>query len=190
MEKTPQFTSLKSLQLSLPEILKQQDKRPELVVAALSNPILALEKLGYSFSPEFRKELETRIRFGKDNLDHVQKLETELHGYLGADVSLHSATAVEKSLRGVLQREKKELPSEFKLAPIQARPFGPPVKDPLAALASLHPAISRLVEYRSLQAAHPPLAQPATFEKVLSGHAVTQVTQARFRLSPNRKGSA
>jgi hypothetical protein len=56
--------SWKEAQTVAPTVLERLNADPSLLLAAASNPILALQELGYDISPSFREEFVDRVRFG------------------------------------------------------------------------------------------------------------------------------
>ena len=106
MEKT-QISSLKELQLQMPRIVEEYGNNNELTAIALANPLLALEKIGYTFSPEAKTEIENHVRFGKENASRYMMLKKNIEQSVGATIDITSgrATAVTPSLRMSARRE-------------------------------------------------------------------------------------
>jgi hypothetical protein len=75
-------------------LLAQQEERPELALAALANPILALEELGYRFAPEIRPHMERLARFGEERTAEIEQIEKRLTKTLGPKVDLGDQRAL------------------------------------------------------------------------------------------------
>ena len=56
--KPGKISSLREIQLQVPRILENYADDQELALIALANPLAALEKIGYTFSPSARQEIE------------------------------------------------------------------------------------------------------------------------------------
>jgi hypothetical protein len=78
----------------LPKLVAQQEERPALAIAALANPILALEELGYSFAPEIRPHMERLARFGEDRTVEIEQIEQRLAETLGPEVDIADRRAL------------------------------------------------------------------------------------------------
>lgn len=90
----------------LPKLLELQEERQDLALAALANPLLALEELGYVFAPDIRRHMERLARFGEEKTQQIEEIEARLHRELGEDIDPEDAPAV---ARAVLKRVPAEL---------------------------------------------------------------------------------
>src|ERR1700753_3827428 len=95
---TTTFQSLKELQLAMPRILEAHGNDATLTRIALVNPLLALERAGYSFSPEARREIEEHIRFGKSGAAKYRETVTALQEKLGREANLDDPKLPSSSL--------------------------------------------------------------------------------------------
>ncbi len=192
------IASLDDLHRRLPEMVKQQETHPRLAIAALANPLLALERLGYTIASEIAREVAIRTRFRGEDAERLLTLDQALRTDLGDDADLDDAPTLAPRLLKLMGEtaRKKSVAAPLREAlhkPVIAAPIGrPPLADPLADFRAAHPVIDRLVTYRALDASRPRLASPALFEAILAGKAASPVTAARLRYkrAPERKAGA
>jgi len=166
MEKT-QISSLKELQLQMPRIVEEYGNNNELTAIALANPLLALEKIGYTFSPEAKTEIENHVRFGKENASRYMTLKKNIEQSVGAKIDVDDTQAVKQLLEKEL---KKSAPGDKeKILSAIDKPVSfskSELSDPLQKYKSQHPVLEQLVELRKLQALNPPLATQESIEKI------------------------
>jgi|GEM_PF-6224107 len=72
----------------LPRLFAQQDQHPQLAIAALANPILALEELGYELAPEIALHMQRLARFGAARTAEIEGIEADLRKELGPDAPI------------------------------------------------------------------------------------------------------
>lgn len=187
--------SLDELHRRLPEMVRQQETHPRLAIAALANPLLALERLGYTIEPAIAREAAARTRFSRTDADRLLSLDRELRQALGDDIDLDDMVALApRVLRVVHPPRPKQARTTAKAKvpdtvlrdaiekPPAPVPFGTPrIADPLAGFRDAHPVIEQLLAYRTLEASRPRLASRALFDALLSGKAAAPVTAARLR---------
>ena len=89
----------------MPRILEQHGKDPSLTLLAFANPLLVLEKIGYSFTPEAKEEITAHVRFGKTGAATVQSLKEQLFAATGKPFDLRDAAALQQNLSAVLSRD-------------------------------------------------------------------------------------
>jgi hypothetical protein len=141
----------------------------------LTNPLLAVEELGYELAPGVAREVELRLRFGPGQRKQVRELEERICATAGRRVDPQSAEDLESVLFGELKLRR---PADMgSLGPpdvvdcgrkrVRREPFS--WKDPLTALADAHPIVPLLLEYRDLQASRPPFAPRELYEQLKSG---------------------
>jgi len=196
--------SLDALHRLLPELIRLQDDHPRLALAALANPLLAIEHAGYRIAPGLKREMALRTRFAPADAERLLALEAELRENLGKEADLDNpATFAEPLLRAVASAPAKgsarkaaaASPSGARIDTVRLRsalekPLPPrrqgqlPREDPLSEFASQHPLLARLVAYRSLEQSRPRLADRDQFEGLLAGKTATPVKAARLRYKP------
>ena len=155
-----------------PAILEQLRADPPLLLAALSNPALAVEALGYEIAPAVRDELTTRSRFSKRDAARVHYLEREIFKQAGERFDLKSAADVERVLFGQLKL---------------SRPYEKGKdEDPLEALRGKHPVVDLLLEYRRLDASVPGLAPRKLFDEIRAGKHRLPLSRIEVRFKPRQ----
>ena len=188
----------------LPEFVRLQETHPRLAIAALANPLLALEHGGYKVATAIKREVELRTRFRSNDAETLIAQESRLGAALGVLIDLDDpasftapmlravAEARPKAKRGAKQydcgdddddglRDALEAPlAPHRLGTIRA-------EDPLAAYADRHPLIADFVAYRRLESMRPRLADRPLFESLLVGKTVIPVGKVRFVYKPAPK---
>jgi hypothetical protein len=186
--------TLDELHRCLPELVKLQETHPRLAIAALANPLLAIEQAGYTLAPTIAREAELRVRFRPEDADKLLSLERSLHSVLGQEVDLESPDSfIEPVLRVIAERpakgkragpRKESGPDDQDLRAALERPLsrrpGRPLEDPLEAHAARHPLLAEFVEYRRLEFSRPRLASRDLFEALLTGNVQSPISKARF----------
>ena len=199
------ISSLKELQQQMPRILEQHGKDPSLTLLAFANPLLALEKIGYSFTPDAKEEITAHVRFGKTGAATMQSLKEQIFAATGKPFDLRDAAALQQNLSAVLSREdvntdkpkaRAAASGPQKLALPQAeidvilasvkKPVkieGGKVNDPLEAYRSKHAVIAPLLEYRKLEATHPQLAEKSVAEALVRQKDKFPLKNISFRMN-------
>ncbi|MBO9153708.1 hypothetical protein ACFOTA_15925 [Chitinophaga sp. GCM10012297] len=201
------ISSLKELQQQMPRIIEQHGKDPSLTFLALANPLLALEKIGYSFTPEAKEEIAAHVRFGKTGAEQVKTLQQQIFTATGKPFDLRDAAALRQNLSALLSRPDDEnapkpktkaaaASGPVKLALPQAeidaildsvkRPVkveGGKVTDPLESFNGKHAVITPLLEYRRLEATHPQLAEKSVVEALVKKQDKFPLRNIRFRMN-------
>jgi hypothetical protein len=171
-EKPETITTIEALRRRVPSIVKAINADPSLALRAGANPLLALEELGYSLTPELAADVALRVRFDEPTRKRLAELTVEIHRLAGEPFDIDSPKALGRILIECLKLPAKPdmLPTPIK------RPAGKPVTDPLAALAGMHPIIAPLLEYRALQGGEPALAPADLYRKLQAGGGTGGVT--------------
>ena len=197
------ITSLKELQLMVPRILQQYGDNEQLAYIALANPIAALERIGFSFDPAVREEIEFRIRFGKQGSAKVTQFKKSIFKLTGKNIDINSPDSIQESLVEIFSGNKstgkakkallKSALDEKKLQKILDIISEPPqafedkVKDPLTAYIKDHPIIKEIVRLRKMDVIYPKLADEATINKILEVKDNIPIKNIKFRLSRKNK---
>jgi len=189
------ISSLRELQLQMPRILEEYGNDQSLTLLAFTNPLFALEKIGYSFTSEAREEIIQHIRFGKEGIDKLNKLKADIFTITGQSFNLDDSIIVRERLAKVLSIDETAPKSKSKAAVVRptdaifdavVKPVvvkDGTVEDPLEAYVSEHPVIAPLLEYRKIQVLAPQLASAEVSEKILSQKEKLPFKQLTFRLS-------
>jgi DNA polymerase I-like protein with 3'-5' exonuclease and polymerase domains len=200
--KPGKISTLKELQLQVPRILEEYADNQELAFIALANPLAALEKIGYSFTPSAREEIEDRIRFGKEGAEKVKQLKETIFTAAGKKFDLGSPVEVKTHLKIILSKqpvskEKSKISDEgisqtninaiLKIIEEPVKKKDKDVLDPLASYRKDHPIIETLIEYRKMDASHVRLADSMTINQLLAKRENIPLKNIKFRLSRKNK---
>ncbi|MGB0787914.1 MAG: hypothetical protein ACPGQR_00095 [Marinirhabdus sp.] len=194
-EKTKKIEKLNELQKLMPRLLEEHNSNQKLMKAALSNPILALEEIGFTLSEEVKKEIEERARFNSKQQKKRKEITEKVYGIAGKKIDLSSKASVTKGLGSVLKNKtiqvgKKNIAASTIIKAAGTK-LGPRLfqnkekKDPLSAYKSAHKIVPLLLAYRKIEASSPQLASKKTFGALLKGKETKtgiQISNVRFRL--------
>jgi hypothetical protein len=202
------LSSMDEVREVVPAVLERINGDQRLATAALANPVMALEELGYELSSELRPAIVRRARFSRRDHDRLVELSDQIDGAAGRHVAPAERADLERLIFEELQLPR---PNEYDREPPQAagagRPdakTGEPVqqaerqhrepprplhrrpprpwRDPLEELRGRHPVMEPLLAYRALDAQRPPLADAELYAAVRAGRVSTPVTRIRGRL--------
>lgn len=191
------ITSLKELQQKIPRIIQEHGQNQHLALIALTNPVYALEKAGFSFTGEAREEIEMHIRFGKENAARVKEIRSNIFEAAGRKFNLDSVAELKKNIAPLLscletatgQKDQKEYNPDIRSSLIlkaleeSVRVEKGVVLDPLTPYRNVHPIIGKLIEYRQFNALYPALANADTAEKMSRQSDKLPLRNIRFRMS-------
>src|ERR1035437_107486 len=90
--------SWEQLQAQVATLLEKVHSDSMLSVAAASNPLLALEDLGYAINPEARLGIEDRIRFDLRTVVRLRQLREQIFHAAGHPFDINSRTELERVL--------------------------------------------------------------------------------------------
>jgi hypothetical protein len=195
--KPGKISNLKEIQLQVPEILKEYADNQELALIALANPLMALEKIGYSFTPEAREEIEDRIRFGKQGAEKISQLKQSVFETSGIKFNLKSTAEMKTNVKAILLKrpasgnEDKSTSETINSTRIESilKLLDQPVNrkssdetDPLTAFINDHPVIEKLIEFRKMEASQPRLADEKALDQILANREVLPLKKITFRL--------
>ena len=173
---------MKALQELFPEILDQLQDDHRAVVAAMANPILALEDLGYELSPRVLAALEDRARFDRKMVVQRRRLRTQIFKIAGRSFDLSSAEEVSHVLSdlgiGTRARAQKVV-AQTQYRPSRLEQSKP--SDPLERLKGKHPVVKPLLEYRRIDALTPPFASRRLYEEIKTGKRSFPISAIRVR---------
>lgn len=176
----PHLETMEMLQQRLAEVIEAVTADPRLALAALANPILALEDSGYTVGPAVAAEIEERARFDKRDMAQRRRLRSEIHELAGRAFDVGD----ERQLAAQLAR--LELGAEDELIEVVRRPrfhrdrrHAP--EDPLIALQGRHAVIAPLLEFRRLDATRPTFAPAEVFAAIKNGELDLPLTSVKFR---------
>jgi DNA polymerase family A len=176
------ISSWKEAQTIAPTVLERLNADPSLLMAAASNPLLALQELGYEMSPSFREEFVDLIRFGTRGAIRLRQLRKEIFSQAGKVFDLDSPSELERLLFEHLNLPRP--PSTAEIKALSAPDFSytqQHKKDPLATLREQHPLVDLLLEYRRLNARAPGLAPREFYDEIRAGKHQIPVVSLRVR---------
>ncbi len=189
--------SLEELRRLVPSLIEAANSDNKLAMLAAANPIMAIEDLGYSFTEEFRSDLEHIFRFPTETVKRLESLEKQIHKIAGRSFNIDSPVELEHMLFDELslprisktlkmQIHPSRLPSTFSDLPTAPLPpqmsWGPKLKDPLEELRDAHPIMEPLLTYRQLEASQPRLASREIYENIERDEVKLPLTRVKFRM--------
>jgi hypothetical protein len=177
------ISSWKEAQTVAPTVLERLNADPPLLMAAASNPILALEELGYNIAPSFREEFVDRVRFGTRGATLLRQLRKKIFSEVGVRFDLDSPTEIG---RIIFDHLKLHRPAYAEMETFRAPDFSFTrhyEKEPLEPFRGQHPLVDSLLEYRQLNARAPNFATRELFDEIRAGkHRIPVVRlHARFK---------
>ncbi|GAA2184189.1 hypothetical protein [Micromonospora lupini] len=175
-----QIDTFSDLQARAGAILARLSAAPTLAIAAATNPLLAVEHLGYQFNPDTRAGIGDRIRLGPTAAKKLADLRTTIARLVDRQVDPDDGPAVRRLLTdlGVLPGSGGDEPDTD---PPRWQPGGAGA-DPLEPFRDRHPVLVPLLEYRRISARRPRFAPPRAFAAILGGTVTTPLTAVSGRL--------
>lgn len=191
------FRTLEEIRKKAAILVEEVNANPSLALAAATNPILALEELGYDISAQARSDLEDHARFGAEKAKKLQDLRARIFKLAGHPFELQSESELRRTLTGELkisltefpysyQKEAEAPPAASLILPPQVR-WAPKVADPLERLRGVHPIVEPLLEYRRLEATEPRLATRELYDAVRRGERRTPIVSLRAVMKAQRR---
>jgi hypothetical protein len=164
------------------DILAALNANQSLMLAAASNPLLALQELGYEISASLKQEFEDRIRFGSAAAKQLQSYRAEIFKIAGKSFDLNSPEVLAATLSDLLKQNEARPP-----APIDAMPprvsFGSHEPfDPLEHLRNVHPIMEPLLKYRRVEASTPAFAAQNVYDEIRQGKRGMPITKLVARV--------
>jgi hypothetical protein len=159
---------------------------PRLALAAASNPLLALEELGYAVAAEAKETIEAQLRFSAQALERRRELAAAIFRTAGREFGLDDPAEIQRvivELAGA--RASKVRPrSRGSRAETQADRGVEHVAaqaDSLEAMREAHPVVPLLIEYRSVEQRGRRLAPRELYDRIRRGDLRTGVTAVRLK---------
>ncbi|MEV1154400.1 hypothetical protein AB0J27_03190 [Micromonospora chokoriensis] len=175
------INTFSDLQARAGVILARLDAAPAVALAAASNPLLAVEHLGYEFDPEARTGIGDRIRLGPTAAEKLAGLRTTIARLVDRRVDPDNGAEVRRLLTDLGVLPSCSDGDEPDTDPPRWRPGGAG-PDPLEPLRDRHPVMVPLLEYRQISARRPRFAPPQAFAAILDGAVATPLTGVSGRL--------
>lgn len=180
------INSFSQLQRSVSSILEAVNADRVFALAAASNPLIALEELGYQIESAARPEIADRIRFGAEVAATRRDLRAAMANNAGHSFDPDNDAALRQVLFDELKIRRSRPQAER--APTGAsdeQRSGSSVAtkpDEFEQYRGAHPIIEPLLEYRKLGATVPQFAPVEVYEAIRSGRRSLSVRQVTARL--------
>ena len=168
-ESHTKLTSWNEVQRQESKILARLHAEPALTLAALANPLLALEDLGYQIEDNLKQEIEDRLRFPENHVQ-VADLRKKILEMAGKPFALNSAESLHATLSSLLGKKVASSLTLSDTVPVFAVSGEQNVVDPLECLEDAHPIVKALVQYRRLQATVPPFSTRDVYDDIRQGN--------------------
>jgi hypothetical protein len=180
------LTSWTAAQREIAAIVELINADPALARAAMANPLLALEEIGYKVEPRVRREFEERIRFSVEQVAQLHQLRKRISevSQCGLDpdalADVHKVLFEDFGLPRQTDTAMLDTPAALQYLP---RPgWMPAPADPLEALRGQHELVDLLLQYRAIEASEPRLASREVFDAVRTGQLGAKLRAAVIRL--------
>jgi DNA polymerase I-like protein with 3'-5' exonuclease and polymerase domains len=154
---------------------------PHLMLAAASNPLFALEELGYQIDEGLKQEFEDRLRFGS-GFEQMAALRKKIFDLAGKPFELNSAESLHTVLAGLLEKKVLRTLTLSDTAPLHAlAATNAEIADPLERIRDAHPIMKPLLQYRRADAGAPPFATRQVYQSIRGGERAPSVKDITIR---------
>lgn len=189
------LTHLKQLQKEVPDLIKKYGDNTDLARAAMINPILALEDIGYELSDELKHELEFHIRFGPEEKKRMLKLEKDIFKEVGKSFDLRSEKQIRKNIHPLIDlktdavlakpRTRISISTSKGKSRVKAKKTSEESVSPYSGFSKKHKVIPKLVEFQKQELTTPQLGSKKLFKQALKNKKIggMKINSIRFRLS-------
>ena len=191
--KSKTIRSIEDLRKEMPHIIAEYGNNTDIARAAIANPVLALEKIGYTLSKGMQKEVEYYVRFGEKNKDRVLALEKQVYEHTACEFDLEDDNQLEKQLKTLLSDNSLNLKKSGKSSKVAFRisedKAVSAVKtvdlDPLQAHVDKHKVVPLLIEARKIYASSAKLSSSAVFKQLLDSKEINglKLNNIQFRFT-------
>lgn len=172
-----ELKSWKAAQAEIATIVERVNADPALALAATTNPLHAIEEVGYAIEPAMREEFEDRIRFGEHGASRLRELRHRIRHVAGESFDPRSPDDIHSFVAKHVLNTHESCPDACHLS------YGdPPPPDPLEALRGKHMVIEDLLEFRKLDATHPRFADRSVYDQVRRGALQLPISRVVFHL--------
>lgn len=159
------ITDIAQLQEQVGKLLERVNADRQLALAAATNPLLALEELGFRVTPDVQREIARRSRYTRRQLVQIDASWPVLLKQapdFPRDIDLLSAAQIRRVLHATLRIPDERIPRDLAMPPR-------PAPDPLEPLRDAHPALPALLDLREVERSALQFATPELYRKVRSG---------------------
>ncbi|MDO5972024.1 hypothetical protein Q4Q35_19665 [Flavivirga aquimarina] len=187
MAKTNIINSWEDLQKNVTTITGRLNKDQNLLIAAASNPIFALEELGYKIHNDILGHIEDKMRFKTRQVAKLKKLRATIIKIAGKHFDIRSKEQLEQVLFEDFQLEAYDAngcPICKSLPPYQKGNDN----DSLETYTGLHPIIEPLLAFRQIDASVFSFCDSYTYQKIRKGnYGKHSNLQLKVQLKKNKK---
>ena len=186
------FDTINQIRAELPKILEEYGNNTAISRAALVNPVLALETIGYTLSESLKKEVEYYVRFGEKKKDKLLNLEKKIYSMVGSEFKVSDNESVRKHLKPllgdkieILSNTSKRISYRFSLNPSNSKQtFSKKYSDALVKLKNEHAVVPLLIEAREIEASRGKLGSGEIFSKLLESNNIEgfKLNSVKFKL--------
>jgi hypothetical protein len=193
------LTQLKQLQKEVPDLIKKYGDDTALARAAMINPILALENIGYELSDELKHELDYHIRFGPEKKKRLLKLEKDIFKDVGKSFDLQDEKQIRKNIHPLISLKenavltkptaKISLSGKKGVSRVKAVSSPKTTTSPYTGFSKSHKVIPKLIEYQDFELNAPKLGSKKLFNQALKDKKIggIKINSVRFRLNERLK---
>lgn len=162
------INSWDDLQKDVPRIITSLNKDENLKIACATNPILAIEELGYKIKPDVVDHLEDRIRFRPEQVEQLSVLRESIHKFAGKNFNIRSQVELNAVLFEDLKIESYDQNGCIIKKWFYNRKKGD-TKDDLKLYKDLHPIIEPLLKFREIDSTVAGFSDKSTYLKIRKG---------------------
>src|ERR1044072_2584750 len=177
-----QIDSIEQLKPDLPRILEKINNARELAMGAALNPLLFLEEIGYSLSPEVSADIEERSRFSKEQIARRQKVTARIGRIVKERADLSSSEAI---VRMFVKLGLDDVRPDLGAQGGRASGVLDFSESLLADNLTRHPLFGALLDLRRIEADGRQFASEAIYRKARLGKLALPRLTLRVRLSTN-----
>lgn len=160
--------SWEDLQKNISKIIFSINKDENLKLAAASNPLLALEELGYKINEDVTDQIEERLRFKPDEAAKLSDLRNSIYKLAGKKFNLRSDEELNTVLFKDLRIEAYDDKGCLIKKNVRVRKKGD-AEDELMTYKDLHPIIEVLLKFREIDSSVAGFANKDTYQKIRTG---------------------
>jgi DNA polymerase I-like protein with 3'-5' exonuclease and polymerase domains len=186
MAKKNIINSWEDLQKNVTSITRLLNKDQNLLIAAASNPILALNELGYTIQADILGHIEDKMRFKTQQVVKLKNLRSIILKTAKKYFNIRSKDQLEQVLFEDLQLEvyhENGCPISKSIEPFQKGACS----DSLEPYSGLHPIIEPLLAFRQIDASVFSFCDIHTYQKIRTGkYGKGSSLQLKIQLKKNK----
>ena len=184
---TQEINSWEDLQRSVKRIAVSLENDDNLKTAAASNPLFALEDLGYIIPEDLKASFEDRLRFPPEDAGKLAALRDEVLKIAGRRFNIRSRQELNNILfddLNLVAYDDKACPLNQNIPVLTNRTKDK--GDPLLEYKGLHPIVDPLLAFRDLDSTKPAFCDKEDYLNIRKGtHPVNSRIKLSIRLKPH-----